>query len=149
MHNEFIEGLNSIFNNQLPDRRTGAYEFVSGINGSSRELLASSMTVATGRKVVAREMLVMRFWHEDAGFPALMIEINLSQDPRGLDKAVQKHILEFGGNTGNVMGFNLRYEGDKDKESTVSLWRPKFVERSGNEGAKWEVETVIDHRVSI
>jgi len=79
------------------------------------------------------------FWHEEARFPGLVVEMVSSQAKEVLTKKAKAYILRSKGRI-SVVGLCI---GVEDKSASVSVWRPRFR----TEGRKWNVHaerTVTD-----
>jgi hypothetical protein len=83
----------------------------------------------------------------DAKYPGVVYEIARSQSGKDLDKAAWDYIPHSNGDIKAVVGFQLGY--GVDKEASISLWRPRYL-RGDNEPIEiLDVETAVDHIVSI
>jgi hypothetical protein len=88
-----------------------------------------------------------QFQHADAEYPGVVCEIAYSQDGKDLDKAAWVYIPHSNGDVKAVVGFELAYRGSK--EARISMWRPHYVKGDRDELENLDVETVINHVVSI
>lgn len=112
---------------------------------SSRILLQEG--VSDGRSVAA-ERVVRRepdgqFQHPDAAYPGVVLEVSYSQDGKNLKKLASDYILRSNGDIKAVIGVDINY----GKESTVSLWRPNYVQEEGEELDILEVRQDISYQV--
>ncbi|GFF61396.1 hypothetical protein IFM51744_10672 [Aspergillus udagawae] len=84
-----------------------------------------------------------QFQHCLAAYPGVVVEVSYSQNGN-LRKLASEYIMNSNGNIKVVIGINVKYDG---KESTVSLWRPAYVQEEGEEFDALEVDQVIKAEV--
>lgn len=69
------------------------------------------------------------FWHPQATWPGVVIEVAFSQSPKDLGSLAWEYICDSDGGIQVVVGLNLAY---KTKEATLSVWRPVIT--TGEDG---------------
>jgi hypothetical protein len=88
----------------------------------------------------------IRFHHEDAAWPGVVIEVSYSQKRKSLVDLAENYLLASDGGIRVMVGINLEYK--KSKEASISVWRLKMS--SGEEGQpEGEVIQEIDNEVTI
>lgn len=92
---------------------------------------------------VARREPDGQFQHVDATYPGVVLEVSYSQDGKNLKKLASDYILRSNGGIKAIIGIDINCE----KESTVSLWRPNYVEEEGEDLKILEVRQEISYRV--
>lgn len=130
IHEYFSSRIVDVLKDQLRDiRERGgkAGRFASKITsvGSVRIFLKESDEDAK----TLRRQTDAQFQHPDATYPGVVVEISYSQDGKMCGNR-QDYILFSSGNIKAVIGIDINPLG---KESTVSLWRPKFTWLEGEE----------------
>lgn len=71
------------------------------------------------------------FWHLQATWPGVVIEIAFSQSPKDLGRLAWEYISDSDGGIQVVVGLDLAYN---TKEATLSVWRPVIT--TGEDGVK-------------
>lgn len=88
----------------------------------------------------------IRFHHEDAAWPGVVIEVSYSQKRKGLVDLAENYILASDGGIRVVVGIDLEYK--KSKEASISIWRLKIS--PGDDGQpKGEVIQELDNEVNM
>ncbi|KAF2761483.1 hypothetical protein EJ05DRAFT_536253 [Pseudovirgaria hyperparasitica] len=72
----------------------------------------------------------IRFHHEDAAWPGVVIEVSYSQKRKSLIDLADNYILASDGGIRVMIGIDLEYK--KSKEASISIWRLKTS--PGNDG---------------
>lgn len=86
----------------------------------------------------------IRFHHEDAAWPGVVIEVSYSQKRKGLVDLAENYILASDGGIRVVVGIDLEYK--KSKEASISIWRLKIS--PGDDGQpKGEVIQELDNEL--
>lgn len=71
-----------------------------------------------------------QFQDKDTAYPGVVVEVSYSQDGKDLAKLAQDYILYSNGDIKAVIGLDINYGG---RESTVSLWRPKYPHKENQD----------------
>ena len=139
----FAEEIRDRLNN-IKDGGGEAGYFASKIanGGSSRILLAE--VDSEGSRDPIRRQPDAQFQHEDAVYPGVVVEVSYSQDGKDLAKLAQDYILYSNGDIKAVIGVDINYGG---KESTVSLWRPKYTLKDNEDFEVLEARQDIAYKV--
>ncbi|KAK4446492.1 hypothetical protein QBC34DRAFT_411313 [Podospora aff. communis PSN243] len=131
---------------EIAERADNAGDFAGKIEvgGSSRIFLREGITdesLGTAGQAVRREP-DGQFQHPDAAYPGVVIEVSYSQDGKDLKKLASDYILRSNGDIKVVLGIDINY-GEK---STVSVWRPHYVEEEGEELELLEVRPEVSYQ---
>jgi hypothetical protein len=92
----------------------------------------------------------MAFYHTDAKWPGIIIEVSYSQKRRDLPKLADGYILESNSSTRLVIGLDIEYSGGQakrkraTKQASISMWRPEFVENSEGGQDLLAIQTITD-----
>lgn len=74
----------------------------------------------------------VRFGHEEAQYPGVIIEIANPQEDKNLEDLAEQYVLETSGSVRVVIGIKLGYCGGK-LTAGLSVWRPHCVVENGEE----------------
>ncbi|EXU95204.1 hypothetical protein X797_011727 [Metarhizium robertsii] len=85
-----------------------------------------------------------QFRHANTQYPGVVIEVSYSQDGKNLRKLAQDYILYSNGDIKAVVGIDINYAG---KESTISLWRPKYTRIENDDVEELGFREVISYEV--
>ncbi len=88
----------------------------------------------------------IRFHHEDAAWPGVVLEISYSQKRKSLVDLADNYLLASDGGIRVMVGIDLEYK--KLKEASISIWRLKMS--PGDDGQpEGEVIQELDNEVSM
>jgi hypothetical protein len=127
VHDFFAASLADEFRDCLKgisEKGGDAGDFASKIanGGSSRVILAEGDPHDWQGPI--RRQPDAQFQHRDAAYPGVVLEVSYSQDGKDLQRAAQDYILYSNGNIKAVIGIDIN---SIERESTVSIWRPKYT----------------------
>jgi len=119
---------------RIGERDDDAGKFASQIanGGSSRIELKEGL----GGETDARDFIPMtrqpdgQFQHCRAAYPGVVLEVSYTQDGKNLENLAWDYIQYSNGDVKAVIGIDIKYGS---KESTVSLWRPFYVQEDSEE----------------
>ncbi|KAF5553532.1 hypothetical protein FMEXI_2371 [Fusarium mexicanum] len=80
-----------------------------------------------------------QFRHIGARYPGVVLEVALTQDAKGLRRVARRYIYHTDGQIKVVLGIDL----NKDKESTISVWKPTFSPAQNSDGVDMDIERVV------
>ncbi|EXK75780.1 hypothetical protein FOQG_19455 [Fusarium oxysporum f. sp. raphani 54005] len=80
-----------------------------------------------------------QFLYVDTAFPSVVVEVAYSQDGKQLSKIAKQYIHYSDGNIKAVLCFDL----NKGSESTISVWKPRFIPEQDSDEFKMEIEQVV------
>ncbi|KAH0558348.1 hypothetical protein GP486_004996 [Trichoglossum hirsutum] len=63
------------------------------------------------------------FWHADAVYPGVIIEVSYSQKRKRLDRLAEEYLLDSNASVRVVVGLDIEYGGEKSRKATLSVWR--------------------------
>ena len=143
VHDFFSTSFANEVRDQLNNLKDGGGEagyFASKIaNGGSSRISLAEVDPERSRDPIRRQPDA-QFQHEDAMYPGVVVEVSYSQDGKDLAKLAQDYILYSNGDIKAVIGVDINYGG---KESTVSLWRPKYTHKDDEDWDDLEARQVI------
>jgi hypothetical protein len=73
------------------------------------------------------------FWHDDAQFPGVIIEVAYSQKRKSLSRLAEEYLLDSDASVQVVVGLDIEY-GKGSRKATLSMWRTHvFYTADGDE----------------
>ncbi len=66
------------------------------------------------------------FWHEDAQYPGVILEIAYSQKRESLDRLAERYLLDSDASVQAVVGLNIEYGRMESRKATLSVWRSQL-----------------------
>jgi hypothetical protein len=87
-----------------------------------------------------------QFQYPCTAYPGIVLEVSYSQNGKDLQKLARDYILQSNGDIKVVIGFNINY--GETEESSVSLWRPLYIQEKGEEYDMLDVQQEIKNEVS-
>jgi hypothetical protein len=74
------------------------------------------------------------FWHTDAKYPGVILEVAYSQKRAKLSRLADDYLLDSNASVRVVVGFDIEYGEKRSRKATISVWRPHMGgTTSGNE----------------
>jgi hypothetical protein len=74
------------------------------------------------------------FWHDDAQYPGVIIEIAYSQKKKKLNRLAESYLLDSDTSVQVVIGLDIEYGMKESRKATLSVWRSRiFYTDKGDE----------------
>ncbi|KAL5116038.1 hypothetical protein ACEQ8H_006049 [Pleosporales sp. CAS-2024a] len=67
------------------------------------------------------------FWHDDAKYPGIIIEVAYSQRKKKLDRLAENYLLDSKTNVQVVVGLDIEYGKKEPSKATFTIWRVRVV----------------------
>jgi hypothetical protein len=67
------------------------------------------------------------FWHDDAEYPGVIVEVAYSQKRRRLDRLAENYLIDSDASVRVVVGLDVEYGRKKTSKATLSVWRTQLV----------------------
>ena len=67
------------------------------------------------------------FWHDDAQFPGVIIEVAYSQKRKRLDRLAEEYLLDSDASVQVVVILDIGYGKKGSRKATLSVWRTHVV----------------------
>lgn len=80
------------------------------------------------------------FWHDDAQYPGVIIEVAYSQKKARLRRLADNYLLDSDANVRVVIGLDIAYSNESRK-ATLSVWRPQLFDTV--DGPELRAEEVV------
>ena len=66
------------------------------------------------------------FWHDDAQYPGIIVEVAYSQKKKILDRLAEDYLLDSDASVQVVVGLDIECGRKKTKKATFSVWRSRL-----------------------
>ena len=63
------------------------------------------------------------FWHDDAQYPGVIVEVAYSQKKKRLDRLAEDYLLDSDASVRVVVGLDIEYGKERSRKATLSVWR--------------------------
>lgn len=63
------------------------------------------------------------FWHDDAQYPGVIVEVAYSQKKKRLDRLAEDYLLDSDASVQVVVGLDIEYGKKGSRKATLSIWR--------------------------
>jgi hypothetical protein len=71
------------------------------------------------------------FWHNDAQYPGVIVEVAYSQKKRRLRRLAEDYLLDSDASVQVVVGLDIEYGRKESREATLSVWRSQLHHTDG------------------
>jgi acyl carrier protein len=88
------------------------------------------------------------FWHEDAQYPGVIIEVSYSQKRKMLGRLAEDYILDSDASVQVVVGLDIEYGKKGSREATLSVWRSHVFHTSDGDELR-VVQEIADEVYTI
>lgn len=68
------------------------------------------------------------FWHDDAQYPGIIIEVAYSQKKMRLGRLAENYLLDSDASVRTVVGLDIEYGKKGSRKATLSIWRPRLFD---------------------
>ncbi|KAF2001250.1 hypothetical protein P154DRAFT_490637 [Amniculicola lignicola CBS 123094] len=68
------------------------------------------------------------FWHDDAQYPGVIIEVAYSQKKKRLGRLAENYLLDSDASVRVVVGLDIEYSEKGSRKASLSMWRPRLFE---------------------
>jgi hypothetical protein len=73
------------------------------------------------------------FWHDNARYPGVIIEVAYSQKRKRLDRLAQDYLMDSDASVQVVVGLDIEYSKKESRKATLSVWRTCVVHTTGGD----------------
>ncbi len=136
LHELFIEGVEDAIRSQLKAIRNGsdkAAMFAQKVRAArSTEIYFPVEDTPPG--TISRYEPDASFWHDDAHYPGVIIEVAYSQKRESLGRLAEDYLLDSDASVQVVVGLDIEYGEKRSRKATLSVWRTRaFLTADGDE----------------
>ncbi|KAF2731036.1 hypothetical protein EJ04DRAFT_536892 [Polyplosphaeria fusca] len=87
------------------------------------------------------------FWHEDAQYPGVIVEVAYSQKKKRLARLAEDYLLDSDANVQAAVGLDIEYGKEGSREATLSVWRTRLfpVDEGSALRAVQEIACLMHH----
>ena len=125
VHELFIDGVEDAIRSQLKAIRSGSgreARFAQKVRPArSTEIEFPVENAPPGRK--SKYEPDASFWHDDAQYPGVVIEVAYSQKKKRLGRLAEDYLLDSDANIRIVVGLDIEYTKKGSRKATLSVWR--------------------------
>lgn len=68
------------------------------------------------------------FWHDDAQYPGVIIEVAYSQKKKRLGRLAENYLLDSDASVRTVVGLDIEYGKKGSRKATLSVWRSRLFD---------------------
>lgn len=145
VHELFIDGVEDAIRSQLKDIRGGsgsAATFARSVQAArSTEIYFPVEDLPTGTR--SKHEPDASFWHSDAQYPGVIIEVAYSQNRKNLSRLAEDYLLDSDASVQVVVGLDIEYGSVKSRKATLSTWRTQVLHTSDGDELR-VVQTVAN-----
>jgi hypothetical protein len=128
VHELFIDGVEDAIRSQLKTIRRGSggeARFARKVRPArSTEIEFPVEDGPTSRK--SKYEPDASFWHDDAQYPGVIIEVAYSQKKKRLGRLAEDYLLDSDANVRVVVGLDIEYGRKGSRRATLSTWRTRL-----------------------
>jgi len=88
------------------------------------------------------------FWHDDAQYPGVIIEVAYSQKRKRLGRLAEDYLLDSDASVRVVVGLDIEYGRKWSRKATLSVWRTRVFHTADRDELR-VVQEVMDEVYSI
>lgn len=136
VHELFIDGVEDAIRCQLKTIRSGsdtAARFVQKVRPARSTEIYFPVDNAPS-SMQSKYEPDASFWHDDAQYPGVIIEIAYSQKRKSLGRLAEDYHLDSDASVQVVVGLDIEYGKKRSQKATLSEWRTRMVRTTeGNE----------------
>jgi hypothetical protein len=129
VHELFIDGVEDAIRSQLKAIRKGSDKaalFAQKVRPARSTEIYFPVDGASLTKKSKHEPDAS-FWHTDARYPGVIIEVAYSQKKRRLSRLAEDYLLDSNASVQVVVGLDIEYGKKGSQKATVSVWRTQVV----------------------
>lgn len=127
VHELFIDGVEDAIRSQLKEIRSGSD---TAALFSQKVRAARSTDIyfpvdGVPHTVNSKHAPDASFWHDDAQYPGVIIEVAYSQKKKRLDRLAEDYLLDSDASVRVVVGLDIEYGKKGSRKATMSVWRTR------------------------
>jgi len=130
LHHVFIDGVEDLIRSQLKAIRGGsdkAARFAQKVRTARSTTICFPVDGSAPSKRSSKYDPDASFWHNDARYPRLIIEVAYSQKRKRLGRLAEDYLLNSNASVQVVVGLDIEYGGKGSRKATLSVWRTHVV----------------------
>ena len=129
VHELFIDGVEDAIRSQLKVIRSGsdrAALFAQKVR-PARSTEISFPVDGAPSSTKSKYEPDASFWHDDAQYPGVIIEVAYSQKRKRLGRLADDYLLDSDANVRVVVGLDIEYGKKGSRKATLSVWRTNLA----------------------
>jgi hypothetical protein len=127
VHELFIDQVEDAIRSQLKAIRDGSgrkAQFAQKV----RPARSTEIQIASASSSKSKYEPDASFWHDDAQYPGVIIEVAYSQKKTRLGRLAENYILDSDASVRAVVGLDIEYGKKGSRKATISIWRPQLLD---------------------
>jgi hypothetical protein len=151
VHELFIDGVEDAIRSQLKAIRHGsdgeAQLFAQKVRPARSTGIQFAASASSKKSKYEPDA---SFWHDDAQYPGVIIEVAYSQKKKHLGRLADNYILDSDASVRAVVGLDIEYGKKGSRKATISIWRPQLFDTADGPELRTvqEVEDEV-HKISV
>ena len=145
IHEMFIAGVEEAIYSQLRLIRDGlnrAAVFAQKVHPArSSEIYFPVDDAPPGKK--SKHEPDASFWHEDAKYPGVIIEVAYSQKRKKLGRLAEDYLLDSDASVQVLVGLDIEYGNKGSRKATLSVWRTHVAHTADGDELR-VVQEIVD-----
>lgn len=145
VHELFIDGVEDAIRSQLKTIRKGSDRtalFAQKVRPArSTEIYFRVDNAPPGTK--SKYEPDASFWHKDARYPGVIIEVAYSQKRKRLSRLAEDYLLDSNASVQVVVGLDIEYGKKGSRKATLSVWRTHVVSTADGDELR-VVQEIVD-----
>ncbi|KAF2799726.1 hypothetical protein K505DRAFT_332307 [Melanomma pulvis-pyrius CBS 109.77] len=144
VHEFFIDGVEDRIRSQLKAIRSGSDEaaFFAQKVRTARSTVIYSPVNDTPPSAKTKYEPDASFWHDDAEYPGVIIEVAYSQKRKRLSRLAEDYLLDSDASVQVVVGLDVEYGKAGSRKATLSIWRTRIAHTTNGDELRVVQETV-------
>lgn len=129
VHELFLDGVEDAIRTRLKEIRNGT-DRAAVFAQKVRPARATEITFPLGDPPSNRKSRYepdTSFWHDNAQYPGVVIEVAYSQKRDRLDRLAESYLLDSDASIQVVVGLDIEYGKEGSRKATFSVWRTSIV----------------------
>lgn len=133
VHELFVDRVEDAIRSRLKEIRNGS-DRAAIFAQKVRPARGTEISFPGGDNTKSKYEPDASFWHDDAQYPGVIIEVAYSQKRKGLDRLAENYLLDSDASIQVVVGLDIEYGKEGSRKATLSVWRTSIAQTvSGNE----------------
>jgi len=128
VHELFIDGVEDAIRSQLKTIRNGSgrkAQFAQKVRPARSTEIHFATSASSSKSKYEPDA---SFWHDDAKYPGVIIEVAYSQKKTRLGRLAENYLLDSDASVRTVVGLDIEYGKKGSRKATLSIWRPRLFD---------------------
>ncbi|KAK2765091.1 hypothetical protein FQN54_008790 [Arachnomyces sp. PD_36] len=126
VHELFIDGVEDAIRSQLKEIRSGS-DRAALFARKVRPARGTEISFPAGDIPKSKYEPDTSFWHDNARYPGVVIEVAYSQKRKRLNRLAENYLLDSDASIQVVVGLDIEYGQKGSRKATLSMWRTSIA----------------------